>query len=116
MNLFSACPPVPFSLRKLAFATVIHDQNLSLIAPFTYDEVFSAFNSCGENKAPGPDGFNFKFYRLFWDCIKPQVMDPLTKFHEKGCLPDSIKSSYTVLIPKVAGSSTLTNCINSWNL
>ncbi|XP_076926310.1 uncharacterized protein LOC143589432 [Bidens hawaiensis] len=40
--------------------TVHADLKDSLVAPFSKEEIKSAMFDCGSDKAPGPDGFNFK--------------------------------------------------------
>ena len=32
---------------------------------FSYEEIKNAIWSCGNEKAPGPDGFTFKFFKRF---------------------------------------------------
>lgn len=108
-NLFAAPPSVPFSLRRFHFNTVSNSQNLNLIAPFSVEEVWASICAYGENKAPGPDGFNFFFFKRFWETMKDEVMSLFNHFHDTSLLSDSIKTSFTVLIPKVPGSSSLNN-------
>ncbi|GJX96216.1 RNA-directed DNA polymerase, eukaryota, reverse transcriptase zinc-binding domain protein [Tanacetum coccineum] len=48
---------------------------------FLENEVWNAVCGCGSDKAPGPDGFNFKYIKRFWGIIKEDVLkavvDPL---------------------------------------
>ncbi|GKE11342.1 hypothetical protein Tco_1414893 [Tanacetum coccineum] len=37
-------------------------------------EVWEAICGCGGDKTPGPDGFNFKFMKKFWDVLKSDLM------------------------------------------
>nr|GEV43321.1 hypothetical protein [Tanacetum cinerariifolium] len=53
------------------------DDAASLELPFSKKEVWDMVCNCGGNKAPGPDGFNFKYIKRFWDIIKGDVTDPL---------------------------------------
>ncbi|GKC10695.1 hypothetical protein Tco_1007477 [Tanacetum coccineum] len=39
----------------------------------TNDEIKRAVWDCETDKAPGPDGFTFGFYRRFWDLIQDDV-------------------------------------------
>ncbi|GJR19544.1 hypothetical protein Tco_0968071 [Tanacetum coccineum] len=39
----------------------------------TNEEIKRAVWECGSDKAPGPDGFTFGFFRRFWDLIKSDV-------------------------------------------
>ncbi|XP_021980831.1 uncharacterized protein LOC110876981 [Helianthus annuus] len=38
-----------------------------LESQFSIEEIKSAVFECGEDRAPGPDGFNFRFFKRFWD-------------------------------------------------
>lgn len=48
--------------------------------PFEEEEVWEAVKRCGCSKAPGPDGFNFKFIKKFWGVIKEELMKALKWF------------------------------------
>ena len=41
-----------------------------LIDTFSKQEIKEAVFECGSNKAPGPDGFNFRFIKRFWDVLE----------------------------------------------
>jgi len=45
-----------------------------LDAPFSEDEVWRTISSLPSNKAPGPDGFTGKFYKVCWPIIKADLM------------------------------------------
>ena len=52
------------------------------------------------NKAPGPDGFPAKFYQVFWDLIKDDLMAMFVDFHN-GTLPlYSLNFGIITLLPK----------------
>ncbi|GKA57457.1 cysteine-rich receptor-like protein kinase [Tanacetum coccineum] len=55
----------------------------------------------GSEKAPGPDGFMFKFYKTQWDTIAPDVMDYIREFEMTSFLPRGCNSSFIALVPKV---------------
>ncbi|GJY85444.1 RNA-directed DNA polymerase, eukaryota, reverse transcriptase zinc-binding domain protein [Tanacetum coccineum] len=44
------------------------------------DEIKKAVWDCGTEKAPGPDGFTFGFFRHFWYLIHNDVYDAVRKF------------------------------------
>ena len=46
---------------------ISEQDGLFLIEPFSKQEIKVAVFDCGSNKAPGPDGFNFRFVKHFWD-------------------------------------------------
>ncbi|GJV07951.1 RNA-directed DNA polymerase, eukaryota [Tanacetum coccineum] len=50
---------------------------------FNEKEVWDAVSGCGGDKAPGPDGFNFRFIRKAWDIIKTDLMKAVMWFWDK---------------------------------
>ena len=73
----------------------------SLEVPILIDEVKEAIWSCESSKAPGPDGFNFSFYKKAWHFIKEDLMRFVGEFYSTGILEKGINSSFIALIPKV---------------
>ncbi|GJS00381.1 RNA-directed DNA polymerase, eukaryota [Tanacetum coccineum] len=69
--------------------------------PVSYDEVKSVVWGCGTNKSPGPDGFTFEFYRVFWALIDRDVFNAVSEFFESGCIPKGCNTSFISLIPKI---------------
>ena len=45
-----------------------------LDSPFSEEEVWKTICSLPSNKAPGPDGFTGKFYKVCWPIIKTDIM------------------------------------------
>ncbi|GKV04880.1 hypothetical protein SLEP1_g16977 [Rubroshorea leprosula] len=88
-------------LDGIDFKKISAEDNSFLLAPFNEEEVKRAVWSCGCSKAPGPDGFNFKFIREMWDTIKDDMMGYVEDFHNNGKLVRGANSSFIVLIPKV---------------
>ncbi|KAL4589627.1 hypothetical protein LXL04_002535 [Taraxacum kok-saghyz] len=76
------------------------DKNF-LEASFGIGEVKEAIWSCGSDKAPGPDGFNFNFIKKFWDLMKDDIMRFVKHFEDFGCLSRGSNSSFITLLPKV---------------
>ncbi|GJR91204.1 hypothetical protein Tco_0215215 [Tanacetum coccineum] len=58
------------------------------------DEVKRAVWDCGTDKAPGPDGFTFGFYRRFWKVIENDVFDAVNHFFTYGDIPKGCNSSF----------------------
>ncbi|PWA63317.1 Transposon TX1 [Artemisia annua] len=69
---------------------------------FSETEVWEAIKACGGDKAPGPDGFNFKFIRGFWNLLKPDLMGAVKWFWERMEISKGCNSSFVTIIPKVA--------------
>ena len=47
---------------------------LDLEKDFSEEEVRSAINDLGKEKAPGPDGFNIAFFRRCWEIVMGDMM------------------------------------------
>jgi len=69
-------------------------------APFTDPELKDAVWSCGGDKCPGPDGFNFNFIKEFWGVLKPDFRRFVDEFHANGSFPKGNNASFLALIPK----------------
>ncbi|GKV29201.1 hypothetical protein SLEP1_g38147 [Rubroshorea leprosula] len=88
-------------LEGISFQQITEQENASLVAPFSEDEIKAAVWDCECSKAPGPDGFNFRFVRREWETIKGDVIGFIKEFQEKGKLVRGLNSSFIVLVPKV---------------
>ncbi|XP_071728625.1 uncharacterized protein [Rutidosis leptorrhynchoides] len=69
-------------LEDLSYPSISRNEATDLELPFTETEIFEAINDCGSNKAPGPDGFNLRFYKKFWDVIKFDLIAAVSWFWE----------------------------------
>ncbi|GJT36604.1 hypothetical protein Tco_0927023 [Tanacetum coccineum] len=81
------------------------------------DEVKRVVWDCGTDKAPGPDGFTFGFYRRFWKVIENDVFDAVNHFFTYGDIPKGCNSSFIALIPKIPDANVVESgvvlCIES---
>ncbi|XP_071713420.1 uncharacterized protein [Rutidosis leptorrhynchoides] len=51
-------------------SSITQDEAVNLESPFSENEILETVKSCGQDKAPGPGGFNLIFYSKYWDIIK----------------------------------------------
>nr|GFB35938.1 RNA-directed DNA polymerase, eukaryota [Tanacetum cinerariifolium] len=51
------------------------DKNEDLERDVFKEEIKKAVWDCGIDKAPGPDGFTFSFYRRYWNLVESDVVD-----------------------------------------
>lgn len=79
-----------------------------LTRPFEEDEVKQAVWDCDCSKSPGPDGFNFDFFKGCWGVVREDVMRMVREFFIIGKLVKGCNSSFIVLIPKKEGGWELT--------
>lgn len=56
-----------------------------------------------------PDGLNFHFYKKAWHIMKEDLMAVFSSFFSTGKLPKGLNSSFLVLVPKVPGTSSITD-------
>ncbi|XP_076935387.1 uncharacterized protein LOC143602010, partial [Bidens hawaiensis] len=85
------------SQRKLSDANAS-----SLVTPFTISEIKAAVWDCGVDRAPGPDGFNFRFIKRFWEIIGPDICNAVMFFSSSEKLSQGCGASFIALIPKVS--------------
>ncbi|XP_021714658.1 uncharacterized protein LOC110682631 [Chenopodium quinoa] len=79
-------------------------QNL-LISPVTDAEIDSAINGISDDKAPGVDGFNSRFFKHSWDIVKFEVYEAVHEFFDKGSLYPQWNCTTLTLVPKVQNPS-----------
>jgi hypothetical protein len=72
---------------------------------FTMDEVRDAIKGMPLDKCPGPDGFSARFFMVYWDIIKVDVMaafDSLSRLDSRGV--GAVNSALITLLPKRPGA------------
>ena len=89
------------TFENLNFTQVTQEQASQLILPFSCEEIDSAVASCDSDKAPGPDGFNFKFIKSAWDIVKHDIYEIIHNFWDSSQLPQGCNVAYIALIPKI---------------
>ncbi|GJV57216.1 hypothetical protein Tco_1458221 [Tanacetum coccineum] len=63
--------------------------------PFSRDEIKRAVWDCGGDRAPGPNGFTFKFFTLFWDLIVDDVDRFVQEFFRFNLFPNGCLHALT---------------------
>nr|GFC58193.1 LINE-1 reverse transcriptase isogeny [Tanacetum cinerariifolium] len=48
------------------------------------DEIKRAVWNCRDNKSPGPDGFNFEFFKKYWDVVGSDFCEAIEHFFTSG--------------------------------
>ena len=77
------------------------EMNADLTQGVTMAEIQQAAFDIGPHKAPGPDGFSAVFYHQFWEDLKPEIMQEVADFFERGELDRQLNHTNLCLIPKV---------------
>ncbi|XP_062086128.1 uncharacterized protein LOC133792235 [Humulus lupulus] len=76
------------------------DQQLSLLKPFSYEEIKTAFFSIPINKSLGPDGFGYAFFKVLWLDIGGDICRAVGHFNETGQFPSELHNTTISLVPK----------------
>ncbi|XP_071719411.1 uncharacterized protein [Rutidosis leptorrhynchoides] len=74
--------------------------NQLLESKFSEKEIWEAISNCDSSKAPGPDGFNMKFFKKHWELIKNDLIKSLDWFWDNSEISKGCNASFFTLIPK----------------
>lgn len=99
-NIFSELTANRPPFSNVHIQTLSKMEANSLEVAFSEEEVWGAVKLCGNSKAPGPDGFNFNFIKLFWGTIKDDLMKAINWFHSLSSISKGCNPSFVTLIPK----------------
>nr|GEZ02441.1 RNA-directed DNA polymerase, eukaryota [Tanacetum cinerariifolium] len=95
---------------KMEFPKKLYDDELRDIeCDVTNDEIKSVVWDCGTDKAPGPDGFTFGFFRRFWDLIQEDVYVAVRYFFVYSDIPKGCNLAFISLIPKIQNANLVNN-------
>jgi hypothetical protein len=99
-NLYKAPIGKKAEMGPVGFKMLNSQLSLWLEREVTSDEIKRCVWDCDGSKSPGPDGFNFKFYKLAWDFIAEDLFDLITEFFRTGSMPKGVNLSFITLVPK----------------
>lgn len=86
---------------------ILNDQDgLTLLAPFSDEEIKNVFIDMNPHKALGSDGFGPKFFQAYWPIVGPEVCLAIHGFFHHGCLPPSLNHTMIAPIPKQSSPET----------
>ena len=89
-----------WSIEGLDWSPISEESAISLVAPFTEEEISKALFQMDRDKAPGPDGFTIAVFQDCWDVIKEDLVRVFAEFHRSGVINQSTNASFIVLLPK----------------
>nr|GEX40755.1 RNA-directed DNA polymerase, eukaryota [Tanacetum cinerariifolium] len=69
------------------FKTLTFEDSCSLDLPIAVQEIKDAVWDCGGDKAPGPDGFSFKFIKAHWDIVSSDIISYIREFESSSFIP-----------------------------
>ena len=83
-NLYKEYAFIDFDLASIFFTNIPclarDEENKELINPFSEKEIIDVIWSMGPDKAPGPDGLSFHFYRVCWSIIRKDLLSMIKAF------------------------------------
>jgi hypothetical protein len=80
--------------------TVTEGKNEELVRPFSEEEVGAALYQMEKNKVAGLDGFPIEFFQTFWRCIKCDIMQLFSQFHDISLDIKRLNYGIITLLPK----------------
>ena len=87
--------------------TVMHDENIALLLPFSKDEFKEVVIQKHPDKSPGTDGFNPAFYQQFWDLVGDDAYGDSLEWMNTLCFPSSVNNTNICLILKCEKPRTM---------
>ncbi|XP_071940013.1 uncharacterized protein [Coffea arabica] len=99
-DLFSAPAESSSDLLHVIPANVTAEENMSLEADPSFDEVKRTIFAMDGDSAASPDGFMGKLFTFAWEVIGQDVYNAVLSFFCRAELPHFITSTSIVLLPK----------------
>jgi len=99
-NLFSSDFQVQPIDPTLSLPMVGEDEARDIIRPLDMKELEEVVKYSNVDKAPGPDGFNAKFFKAMWECVKGDLFKAVESFMKSGKLLKQVNYTSITLIPK----------------
>ena len=84
----------------LDFRKLSPEQASSLVTQFSHREIDEAVESCNSQKAPGPDGYSFRFIKEAWEIIRHDVYQIVEVFFSTNRLPKGSNVAFIALVAK----------------
>lgn len=108
------------SVANMPLKRISFEDAANIGRPILEDEVLSAIKLLGQEKAPGPDGFQVKVILNCWEFMKDDIMRVVKHSERNGFLDWRIKSTFISLVPekevveevKYLRPISLTGCIH----
>ena len=87
-------------LSNVNVNTLARGQLLETELSITIEELYAALKSMNGSTSPGPDGYTVPFYKTFWNELGALVFDYVNECYKTSTIPEQIRDSITILIPK----------------
>ena len=87
-------------LSSITLPSLTDEQSLSLLSPFTSDELLSTIKALPLRKAPGPDGIPYEWYQTFAEPLIPILLPLFNAVLSGRSPPPSWSQTLVCLLPK----------------
>ena len=85
------------------------EQNDSLCAPVTKEEIEFALTKMQKGKTPGPDGLSAEFYKRYWLIIGVDFTKVVNEIFSKVCSCKNFNQGYITLVHKKSDPTDISN-------
>ena len=92
-------------INHLITQKLSHDQSISMVQEITNAEIKEVVMSLNPHKAPGPDGYNARFFQKAWHIVGHEVTSAIQNFFRSGKLLTKANATIVALVPKVPNPS-----------
>ncbi|KAM8930700.1 LOW QUALITY PROTEIN: myomegalin-like [Pelodytes ibericus] len=79
-----------FEEKSESFPKISQEVQEIVNRPFEIAEVLKSIKRLKSGKAPGPDGFDATFYKIFADTLAPHLTETFIEFNQQGKIPEEI--------------------------
>lgn len=86
---------------------ISEEDNINLVADFTFAEFSEAVQQMHPDKSAGPDGLKPPFYQNFWTLLGKEVFDSCSKWMYELSFPANLNDTNVVLIPKKENADSM---------
>lgn len=97
----------PQTLPLFIYKMIADEDNHSLLTILDEVETRKAAFAIGADKSPGPDGFNGKFYHIYWHLLAGEVVCMVRFFFTTGTFAPNLNETSMVLIAQKDGAHKL---------
>ena len=80
---------------------------VTLNKAISHEEIKEVIFSIDDSKAPGPDGFSSRFFKVAWDIIGSDVCAAVSSFFESGSMLREINCTIIALVPNVPNPGSM---------
>ncbi|GJR51139.1 RNA-directed DNA polymerase, eukaryota, reverse transcriptase zinc-binding domain protein [Tanacetum coccineum] len=85
------------------------EEALKMVRPISDSEIKNAMFEIKDSKAPGPDGYTSRFYKLAWSIVRTEVSQAVREFFLTGKLLGEVNATLISLVPKIPTPNKVSN-------